>query len=118
MLSSPKMSYYPHKSERLNFVYMMSNYHRNVLYTGSTSDLISRVEDHKAQRIPGFTKKYNAVYLVWYEIAEDMDSALLREHRIKRWRRAWKNTLVEELNPQWEDLFERAKIELALLADY
>ena len=39
-------------------------------------------------------------------------------HRIKRWRRAWKNTLVEELNPQWEDLFERAKIELALLADY
>jgi len=112
------MQYHPSKSERINFIYMMSNYHRNVLYTGSTSDLITRVQDHKLQRIPGFTQKYNAIYLVWYEMADDMDAALLREHRIKRWKRDWKNKLVEEMNPSWADLFERAKNELALLEDY
>lgn len=100
------------KNTRLNFVYMMSNYHRSVLYTGSTSDLILRVSEHKAQKASGFTKRYNAIYLVWYEVAENMDAALQREHRIKKWRRDWKDALIAKINPNCEDLFERVKVEM------
>ena len=106
------MSFEERKHERMNFVYMMSNCNRNVLYTGSTSDLISRVADHKAQRISGFTQKYNVIYLVWYEVAQDMDGALLREKRIKRWKREWKDNLVASMNPDCEDLYERFKAEM------
>lgn len=107
------MSFYERKNERMNFVYMMSNYTRTVLYTGSTSDIVSRVAEHKAQRISGFTQKYNAIYLVWYEVAQDMDAALLREKRIKSWKREWKDNLVTSMNPGRDDIYERLKTEMA-----
>lgn len=94
------------KNTRTNWVYIMTNRRNGTLYTGSTSDLISRVEDHRAMQIPSFTSTYKLTRLVWFEFAVDMDSALVRERRIKRWRRDWKVNLIQEMNPDWRDLYD------------
>jgi len=96
----------------------MTNRRNGTLYTGSTSDLISRIEEHKAGQIKGFTQKYNLTRLVWFEIQQVMDEALLREKRIKRWRRQWKINLIESQNPAWHDLYADAKESMALVSDY
>jgi putative endonuclease len=76
------------------------------LYVGKTTDLVQRVWQHKAGLVPGFTKKYSVHKLVYYEIHDSEENALLREKRIKRWRRAWKIQMIEESNPEWEDLYD------------
>ena len=75
------------------------------LYTGVTSDLINRTWRHKNNSIDGFTKTYQIHQLVWYEMHETMESAILREKRLKKWNRSWKIRLMEEMNPDWEDLY-------------
>ncbi len=74
------------------------------LYSGVTSDLIRRVGEHKTATA-GHTTKYNIQSLVWYEVHNTMDSAIQREKNIKKWRREWKIQLIEEGNPQWQDLY-------------
>ena len=76
------------------------------IVTGITSDLIKRVWQHKNNSAEGFTKKYNVKILVYYEIYNDAESAITREKRIKKWRRAWKLRLIEEKNPHWKDLYD------------
>lgn len=79
--------------------------HRNgTLYTGVTSNLPARVWQHKNNMVEGFTKKYGVHTLVYYEVHEDMQSAINREKQIKRWKRAWKLALIEKQNPAWRDL--------------
>jgi putative endonuclease len=86
-------------------VYIMTNRHRTVLYTGVTSDLDRRVLQHKAGVHPaGFTRRYNIDRLVYYELANDIRSAIAREKQIKRWRREKKVMLIESMNPEWRDL--------------
>lgn len=86
-------------------VYILSNQRNGTLYTGVTSNLVQRVWQHKNDLVDGFTKKYQAHMLVWYEQHESMESAILREKQIKDWKRQWKLELIEKLNPYWNDLY-------------
>ena len=85
--------------------YILASRRNGTLYIGVTSDLISRVFQHREHVVMGFTSKYNVTRLVWYELHGTMDEAILREKRIKKWNREWKARLVEERNPYWNDLW-------------
>jgi putative endonuclease len=87
------------------FVYMLASKPYGTLYTGSTSDLVRRVWEHKARAVSGFTAKYGVDRLVWFECHETLDAAMLRERRIKGWKREWKIELIEQDNPRWVDLY-------------
>jgi len=76
------------------------------LYTGVSSDLVKRVVDHKNGLADGFTKKYKVHHLAYFELHEDMYTAISREKQIKKWNRAWKLELIETNNPEWKDLRE------------
>ena len=76
------------------------------LYIGVTNNLFRRVQEHQNSQIPGFTKKYNIHKLVYFEQGDDINSALLREKQLKKWRRVKKIALIEEVNPEWRDLSE------------
>ncbi|MEO0548933.1 MAG: GIY-YIG nuclease family protein [Pseudomonadota bacterium] len=88
------------------FVYMLASKRNGTLYTGLTNDLVRRVWEHKEGYVKGFTSKYNVRTLVWFEPHTDINSAIAREKRIKRWRRDWKRNLIEADNPDWLDLYE------------
>ena len=88
------------------FVYILASRRNGTLYTGITSDLVKRVWQHKNNMIDVFTKKYNVKNLVYYEIYQDAESAIIREKRIKKWKRAWKLRLIEKKNPRWKDLYD------------
>ena len=89
------------------YVYILSNNHRNVIYTGITNDLVRRVYEHKKHLDKGsFTSRYNVENLVFYEVTTDVDSAIAREKQIKGWNRKRKEKLIEAKNPNWNDLYE------------
>ena len=85
-------------------VYILSNRKRGTLYVGLTRDLHRRVWEHK-EGLSSFTRRYGVHRLVYYEVYEDANAALRREQQLKRWRRSWKVELIEQSNPEWEDLF-------------
>ena len=87
-------------------VYILASKRNGTLYIKVTSDLIKRIWQHKNDLADGFTKKYGVHMLVYYELAGDMESAIIREKRLKKWKRAWKLNLIEEKNPSWNDLYE------------
>ena len=89
------------------YVYIMSNRLRTVLYTGVTSNLLSRVYDHKHETGSEFTKRYKCFYLVYYEFHESIEAAIEREKQIKKWGRTWKEDLIKKFNPQIKDLWNR-----------
>ncbi|WP_022696989.1 GIY-YIG nuclease family protein [Euryhalocaulis caribicus] len=93
-------------AEKAAWVYIMANHRNGTLYSGSTVDLVRRTWEHREGFIPGFTRKYGCKMLVWFEVHPDLETALVREKRLKRWRRAWKLKLIEEMNPHWHDLWE------------
>ena len=84
----------------------MANKRNGTLYTGVTSNLVQRVWKHKNDEMEGFTKKYRVHMLVYYEIHYDMISAIAREKQLKKWERSWKIKLIEEKNPDWNDLYD------------
>jgi putative endonuclease len=86
-------------------VYMLASRRHGTLYLGVTNDLARRVGEHKARRVPGFTATYDVTRLVWYETFERIDEAIAREKALKKWRRDWKIRLIEEMNPDWSDLY-------------
>lgn len=92
--------------ERFSFVYIMASQRNGTLYTGVTTNLTRRAYEHREGLIPGFTTEYRVKRLVWYERHTDVVAAIRREKAIKRWRRAWKLALIEQLNPNWLDLYE------------
>jgi putative endonuclease len=87
-------------------VYIMASARNGTLYTGVTSALQRRVQQHKLGRFDGFSNAYGCKTLVWYESHPAMREAIQREKQIKRWRRDWKLALIEAQNPQWRDLAE------------
>ncbi len=89
-----------------SYVYMMTNQRNGTIYTGVTSDLIKRVWQHKNETADGFTKAYGLKTLVWYEVHDDIESAIQKEKQIKKWERKWKLRLIEDSNPNWLDLYE------------
>jgi putative endonuclease len=88
------------------FVYILASKRDSVLYTGVTSDIVKRVYEHKQGFVEGFSKKYNTKLLVYYECHDRIDDAVHRETCIKRWKREWKIKLIEDMNPDWQDLYE------------
>ena len=90
--------------DKAYFVYIMSNKHNTVIYTGVTNNLFRRVYEHKFQSNDGFSSRYNCSKLVYFEDGADIESAIEREKQIKRWRRAKKVELIKKANPGWRDL--------------
>jgi putative endonuclease len=89
----------------MSFAYLLAGKPHGTLYTGSTADLVRRVWEHKVKSVPGFTAKYGVDRLVWLEQYYALEAAMLRERRIKSWKRAWKIALIEKDNPHWVDLY-------------
>ncbi|WP_333606318.1 GIY-YIG nuclease family protein [Novosphingobium sp.] len=85
-------------------VYILASRKNGTLYTDVTSDLVKRLYEHRNGLIDGFTSDYGVKRLVWFEAHGEMDSAILREKRIKKWNRQWKIKLIEAGNPDWDDL--------------
>ncbi len=88
------------------YVYILASRRNGTLYIGVTNNLIKRVYEHKNDLVEGFTKKYGVHRLVYYEQSEDVKSAIEREKRLKAWKRRWKLRLIEEMNPEWNDLYD------------
>jgi putative endonuclease len=86
-------------------VYILASQRNGTLYVGVTSDLARRVWEHRSNAVDGFVRDYNVHRLVLAEYHETMANAILREKRIKKWRRAWKLELIERENPRWLDLY-------------
>ncbi len=86
------------------FIYIVTNKNKTVLYIGVTNDLQRRVYEHEHGLIPGFTKKYNRHYLVYYEHFQQIADAIEREKILKKWRREKKEKLINEFNPKWNFL--------------
>ena len=86
------------------YVYILASQRNGTLYVGVTNDLGRRVTEHKSGLVPGFTKQYGVNQLVYFEEHPSILEAREREHRMKRWQRAWKLELIEKLNPEWRDL--------------
>jgi putative endonuclease len=91
--------------DHVYFVYVLASRRNGTLYVGVTSDLAKRVQEHREGLVPGFTRKYGVKLLVYFELHHDINTAILREKRIKRWHRKWKLELIEAANPQWRDLW-------------
>lgn len=88
-------------------VYIMASQRNGTLYIGVTSDLLARIHQHREGTFGGFSKRYDAKLLVWFETHDTMETAIIREKRLKKWNRAWKLRLIEDGNPDWRDLAEK-----------
>jgi putative endonuclease len=93
--------------DRVYCVYIATNKHHNVLYTGVTNDLKARVRTHKEKMVSGFTKKYNVDKLVYFETCQEIIPAIAREKQIKAGSRKKKIELIESMNPEYQDLYDR-----------
>ncbi|MGL1889890.1 MAG: GIY-YIG nuclease family protein [Reichenbachiella sp.] len=89
------------------YIYMMSNVYRTVLYIGVTANLYTRAYQHKSGHGSAFTKKYNCVDLLYYEFFKDIETAIAREKRLKKYKREWKWELIDGLYPDRVDLFDQ-----------
>ena len=87
------------------YVYLMTNKLDTVIYTGVTADLRRRVYEHREGLVDGFTKKYHVKKLVYYKIADDIESAIAREKQIKNGSRKKKIALIRSVNPTFKDLY-------------
>ena len=88
-------------------VYILASCRNGTLYTGVTNNIARRLCEHKAGAIKSFTSKYKVDRLVYLEFYDTMEDAIIREKRIKKWKRAWKLELIEKNNPQWCDLYDQ-----------
>ncbi|HEX3954890.1 MAG TPA: GIY-YIG nuclease family protein [Stellaceae bacterium] len=88
------------------YVYLLASRKHGTVYIGVTNDLQRRIHEHKAKVGGGFTAKYDVNRLVWFEVHDDVTAAILREKKLKKWRRDWKIELIERQNPDWSDLSE------------
>ncbi len=93
-------------NDKQYYVYIICNKRNGTLYTGITSDLIKRVWQHKKGLVEGFSKRYGLKTLIYFEAYQDVEEAILREKRIKKWNRKWKINLIEKANPNWNDLYQ------------
>ena len=87
------------------FVYIMASGRNGTIYIGITSDLVQRAWQHRNGLVDGFTKRHGCKLLVWYEVHEDLQEARLRELQLKKWKRQWKLSTIEAMNPAWDDLY-------------
>ncbi|MEE8187923.1 MAG: GIY-YIG nuclease family protein [Kiloniellales bacterium] len=97
--------------EKRFYIYILASKPRGAVYIGVTSDLARRVWEHKQGFVEGFTKKYWIKRLVYFEELTTVEAAIEREKRLKRWRRAWKDELIETQNPEWRDLYDEIALQ-------
>jgi putative endonuclease len=90
---------------KAGFVYIMASGRNGTLYIGATSDLPKRASEHRNGVVPGFTRRHRCKLLVWFEAHDDIQQARLRELQMKRWKRLWKLSTIEGMNPDWRDLY-------------
>lgn len=88
------------------YVYIIANKRNGTLYIGVTNNLVKRIYEHKNKTFEGFSSKYDVSKLVYYEIFEDEENAIKREKRLKKYNRNWKKDLIENVNPDWHDLYD------------
>ncbi len=88
------------------YIYIMTCNSNKALYIGVTNDLIRRVREHKNKVVKGFTSRYNVDRLVYYEVFEDIENAIIREKQLKGGNRRKKEALINGFNPQWKDLYD------------
>jgi putative endonuclease len=86
-------------------VYILASQRNGTLYIGVTADVARRVWEHRSRAVPGFTQRYGVDHLVYVEFHDSMEAAIVREKRLKKWRRAWKLAVIEHANPPWRDLY-------------
>jgi putative endonuclease len=91
--------------DRTYYVYILASRLGGTLYIGVTNNLARRAYQHRHKLVDGFTKQYGVTRLVWYEVYNDVEAAITREKQVKKWNRAWKVRLIEESNPNWDDLY-------------
>ena len=94
-------------SERTYAVYILASRRNGALYIGVTNNLAIRVAQHRSGAGSEFTSRYRVHSLVWYEFYSDINEAIAREKQLKKWERKWKLELIEDFNPDWEDMYER-----------
>lgn len=87
------------------WIYIMANRKFGVTYVGATTDLIRRAWEHKTNAVPSFTSTHQCHLLVYFEEHQSINLAMQREHNVKHWVRAWKDQLIEDFNPEWDDLY-------------
>lgn len=88
-----------------SYVYILTNEYNSTFYVGVTSNLSKRIFEHKGKFVDGFTKKYNVIKLVYYEVFEDIEFAFNREKQLKKWKREYKINLINRQNPNFDDLY-------------
>ena len=99
------------------YFYILTNKRKNVLYIGSTKDLLKRLQEHRKGYHKGFTKKYNVNQLVYYKIFQHTDKAKDREREVKGWRRQRKIELIEAMNKQWKDFSDESSRDSSLRSE-
>ncbi|WP_430909337.1 GIY-YIG nuclease family protein [Maribacter sp. 2-571] len=87
------------------YVYILTNKNNSVLYVGFTNNLRRRVKEHRSGAFKSFTKRYNVHKLIYFESTPYVNNAIKREKQIKHWNRQWKENLINDMNPDWDDLF-------------
>lgn len=87
-------------------VYILTNVNNTTFYIGVTSNFPKRIWEHKNKFVDGFTKKYNVDKLVYYELTENIETAINREKQLKNWHRDWKIKLIKKINPNFDDLYK------------
>ena len=87
------------------YVYMLANRKQGTLYIGVTNDLIRRIYEHREGSGESFTKRYGIDRLVYFETHDSIEAAIVREKKLKHWKRDWKTDLIERDNPDWHDLY-------------
>lgn len=93
-------------SMKQGYVYILTNKPFGTLYIGVSSNLIQRIWQHREKQVDGFTKQHNLTRLVYYEIHDQIDGAILREKQMKKWNRNWKCRQIMDMNPDWNDLYD------------
>jgi len=91
--------------ENQYFTYILTNLNHSTLYIGVTSNLSKRIYEHKNKLTEGFSKEYNTNKLVYFEVFTDIEEAIKREKKLKKWNRDWKEKLINKSNPEWKDLY-------------
>jgi putative endonuclease len=97
-------------AEKRPCVYILASCRNGTLYVGVTADLTRRIWEHRSGAVSSFSRDYGVHTLVFAEFHETLESAILREKRIKKWRREWKLELIEQANPQWRDIYDELAI--------
>lgn len=92
-----------------SYIYIITNETNSVLYIGVTTDLPKRIYEHRNKLVDGFSAKYHLYKLIYFEVFDNIESALNREKQLKRWHREWKNNLISTNNPKWNDLYDEIR---------